>query len=207
MSDPFQPDYPQWVRQIFEPGFKCTRCGQRLQLADLVSVGVSRPPAGNLLDKKPRGRAFADCSKCFKTFCFEVEAPQADIVEAVNEFYEHLDLFGDPAPGNQDKPRDKKPDIKKPGKAMWSIDDIIQKGGDSLPPKTPLEKQWHAAGKRHKGSLTDMPTEEEVQAFLKQLNRTSFKRSSKGFRHWMRQFGIDIDQPGPSTGGGPSDDE
>ena len=238
MSDPFQPDYPQWVRQIFEPGFKCTRCCHRLQLADLVSVGVSRPPAGTLLNKKPRGRAFADCAKCFKPFCFEVEAPLTEIVEAVNEFYEHLDMFGDPRANDPEKPKkpsdDNQHDTSHLGKGLWSMDEIIRRRGkgesgsppvpppddinaDSEPPgtagkdprlpKSPLGKQWDAERKRHKDSLKDMPTDEEVQTFLKQLKRTSFKRSSKGFRHWMRQFGIDIDQSGPPTGGGPSDGE
>ena len=250
MSDQFQPDYPQWVRQIFEPGFPCTRCGRRLKVADLVGLGVSRPQAGNTFAKSPRGRAFADCSKCFKPFCFEVEAAQADIVEAVNEFYEHIEMFGGADDDDDDigKPFVPSPNPGTPGSyptfnpsiGLWSVEDAIQgadddddeddapppKSGvpdaekiepldpaaglpfDIVPPeKTPAEKRWESIRRRKKAALKHPPTDAEVKKFLKQLNRTSFKRSSKGFRHFMGQLGIDIDWPGPSSGGGRSDGE
>jgi hypothetical protein len=40
------------------------------------------------------------------------------------------------------------------------------------------------------------PTQQEIQAFLHRLRRTSFKRGSKGFKTWMKGFGIDSDASG-----------
>jgi hypothetical protein len=38
----------------------------------------------------------------------------------------------------------------------------------------------------------DPITDEQVAAFLKVLRRTSFRRSSKSFRRWMRRLGVKI---------------
>lgn len=234
MSDQFQPDYPTWVTQIFDAKFKCNRCGRRLKRADLTGLGVARPQPEKLLSRGPKARAFADCSKCGKPFCFEVEASRDDIVEAVAELFDHIELFGEadddddigvpflPSPNFPDGPPFKNPSI-----GLWSVEDAIQSGdSDEEPPgnakhgipeaesidppppdadmpfdlvpneKSPAEKRRDSIRRRKKAALKHPPTDEEVARFLKRLHRTSFKRSSKGWANFMRQFGVDIHWPG-----------
>jgi len=36
----------------------------------------------------------------------------------------------------------------------------------------------------------------KVRAFLKRLERTSFRRNTKSYKRWMRDLGVDIDPKG-----------
>ena len=105
MSDnPFQPEYPKWVRQIFDAKFRCTRCGRRITQDDLISLGVAKPQADAHLHRRPRGRVYADCSKCFKPYCFEIEAKRDELTEAMTDFYDHIELFGNDEDDEPGKP-------------------------------------------------------------------------------------------------------
>ncbi|HEX8524205.1 MAG TPA: hypothetical protein VF669_18265 [Tepidisphaeraceae bacterium] len=52
---------------------------------------------------------------------------------------------------------------------------------------------------RRKNQPDSPPTQAEIRAFLNRLRKTSFKRSSKGFKHWMQGFGVNSDAPDPHS--------
>lgn len=216
MSQDSQPDFPDWVTKIFESGVKCSRCGRRFTLADVNGVGVSRPQVAADYARAPRGRAYANCSKCSMPYCFEIDADLDDILKAVDELFQKLqhDMLDD---DDQDVGKHFLPSPNFPsnstGSGMWAVEDTDRddEANEDLPtdvPKvpsadddfeivppnlTPAEKRQEAIRRRRKVELKHPPGDKEVQSFLNQLKRTSFKRSSKGFREFMKQMGVDLD--------------
>ena len=46
---------------------------------------------------------------------------------------------------------------------------------------------------RRRGQPVTPPSQKEVRAFLNRLRLTPFKRGSKGFKKWMKDFGAELD--------------
>jgi hypothetical protein len=58
-----------------------------------------------------------------------------------------------------------------------------------------MEPSDHVRPSRRRNQPLTPPTRPEIQAFLNRMRKTSFKRSSKGFKEWMSRFGLAADVP------------
>ena len=161
--------YPKWVekaaRLICED---CRGCGS---VHDIIAIGVasaSRKEASTGL----QALLIVACPCCGERMSITVNKPMESIMEAMREFVRHSEETANGAtPPIQLSP-------KKPVEPKLVREDIgiLRPSVRGNQPDTP-------------------PTQREIQHFLHRLRTTSFKRSTKGFKNWMKDFGADPDKP------------
>ncbi len=192
MSQTPQPDYPKWVHDAMNNGITCRKCQRLIELLDIQMIGVQYPSANQIYDLRPRAYIITECRKCFQKTGIEMTAPKPLLLSAVEALFDHIE---------SERPRTEKsspflpspnyPPPKGPGDVP----------GEPIPEnQSPAALAWQDRRRRNRKKLAREPNDREVKAFLRALNATSFKRSSKSFRAFMKQLGIDIDWP--EKGGG-----
>lgn len=173
--------YPQWVEEICRT--PCAECHAVPALCDIIAIGSARPSKREAY-LGPLAMLLVACPGCGGRMYITVREPIDTVILAMREFVRLADEAGrnTPPPLNFSKPK------SNAGSATL--------GADSSGKLRPS---------RRKNQPDTPPTQQEIQAFLRRLRKTSFKRRSKGFTTWMKDIGagddLEVDTPdGDDTG-------
>lgn len=140
----------------------CINCRATPTADDIVAIGMTRPAKSEAYTG-PLATLVVVCPTCRERMCIAVREPLTSLIQAVRHFARVVDEAGvnTPPPINLPLPK-------------------ITTGSADLP----------RPSKRRDQPATP-PTQQEIQAFLYRLRKTSFKRDSNGFAGWMKDLGAD----------------
>lgn len=150
----------------------CVNCRATPTADDIVAIGMTRPDKTEAYIG-PLATLVVVCPTCRERMCIAVREPLNSVIQAVRHFTKVADETGvsTPPPFNLHLPK-------------------ITAGNSDLPRPSKRQDQPNTP-----------PTQEEIQAFLRRLRKTSFKRRSKGFAGWMRRMGTGESEAGNATDG------
>jgi hypothetical protein len=189
-----KPQYPQWLHDLLGGTLDCPQCRRDLEFADMVGLGVFYPDDSQTFNRAPRARLFALCPKCSTQSSFEFVAERRGLIGALEAFFDLIEaereVTEQPSPFAQ---------LQEPASDEEATCDGNCSG------ESDAAKAFEQNKRRKRKKLAQMPTDAEVEAFTRKLAKASLKRSSKSFRRFMEQLGIDIDAPVDADDG--NDDE
>jgi hypothetical protein len=161
--------YPKWIAKVTR--LACADCRYCTSFHDIVAIGVSRPSKQEAYIG-PLAMLILICPGCGRQMQVTLREPIESVILAMRELVRLADETGrnTPPPFNSGKP---KTDSANPT-AMKAVD-----GTGPLRPS------------RRANQPDAPPTQQEIQAFLRRLRTTSFKRGTKGFTDWMKDLGAD----------------
>jgi hypothetical protein len=169
--------FPEFMNDILGQA-RCGHCNAPQTIADIRVVGVRPPEEFEAFRGEPVFIIIMGCKNCGQWTNHTIRRSRADSIEGVVSFIKLIEA----------ECEGKTPPINIPG---------LEKKLN--PPPAPIPPQ-RTAEARPRPSIRDdqpdtPPTQREIQFFLQRLRKTSFKRSSKGFKDWMKGFGVDDDAP------------
>ena len=203
MSDEQEHDpdelYPQWIKQLFSGKMGCESCSEPLSLDDIIGVGLYCPDAATDFSVGPQSAVEAYCSHCGNRTHFTINKVLSETVKAVEAFYEviarkrmgHKPPWGT-LPSPNYKPEEEA-DKKQPGSDVRPYGHRFRGQGFSEE-----AERWRNRRRRRRFKIGGPPSDEEVKKFLRRLEKTSFKRSTKSFQKFMADMGITIEDGGES---------
>lgn len=194
-EDKYKEHFPEWVQRIFNKNMTCTECKAPLTTDGIGSIGLYC--SGFLLDDfiRPLCGIEVDCANCGQTTRITAGDNLFDLFKAIECFYEIIASTrmgrepDDPKlPSPNDTPRDQPeaPDAIRRRFGGRFGDVVNGEFGDRA-----KKRRWQKRRSLHK-PISD----EEVARFLRRLERTSWNRSTKSFRKFMGEFGIDAGKGG-----------
>jgi hypothetical protein len=160
--------YPKWIAKATR--LACKDCRYCTSFHDIVGIGMTRPSR-----KEPYAGPSAlitlACPGCGVRIHVTVREPVESVILALGEMARLADEAGrnKPSPFNFSKLKTD---------AGSEAETKIGDGGGLRP-------------SRRAGQPDTPPTQHEIQAFLRRLRKTSFRRKSKGFSRWMKEFEAD----------------
>jgi len=177
------PDWPEWIRELFTERMTCPHCKHRLRLEHVVGIGINFSHASWPFDRQPIARIIVVCDQCFKNTDIEMIQDKESILMGVDAVFNHIE-------SQREFTEKASPFLPSPNLDPPPADD--EDHLDVIPNKTSAEKRMDTNRSRRKAHLKKPPGDREVETFLNKLKATSFKRSSKSYRKFMRALGIDI---------------
>ena len=192
MPEPTGPEYPRWIVEIFEKPFPCTTCRKTVTLDDIIGIGVQVPCEPHIFVRDPRINIFMRCPHCSQQMGVQAAADKMQILSAVESAFDvikaNLDAAFEQAESQHEA---SSPTIlPSPNYGPLCLDD--DDGSPVFDARTPAQKRQDANRQRREGQLKRPPDDREVEVFLNKLKATSFKLSSKSYRKFMRELGIDL---------------
>jgi hypothetical protein len=160
--------YPKWINDIFE-NLRCTKCSAFIKTKHINGITTEYDPS-SLFSKLPKAKVNANCPRCGTTHQVVQTMPLKIIFEAIEA---HCSRGSEPA--KEMKPADDPlPPIDQggcDGKAVCGDceEPCLPRFETRLPQPSPI-------------------SDSEVEAFLRLLKRTSFKRESKSFQRFMSRL-------------------
>lgn len=167
--------YPKWVEKASR--LICEDCHGIGSFHDIIAIGIARPNPQETYTGSLAMMIVA-CPVCGERMSITIKQPMESVMEAMAEFAQLTDQAA----------KNAKPPIQ-------------------IPPKKPVEpKVGHKGTNPLRPSIRENqpgtpPTQREIQSFLQRLRKTSFKSGSKGFKDWMKGFGVNADD-GTDEGSG-----
>lgn len=158
--------YPKWVQEICTT--PCTGCRATPALDDIIAVGAARP-AKQEAYLGPLAMLLVVCPNCGGRMYITLREPIQSVIRAMREFARIADEAG----------RNTPPPFNFGTKARDASAAVTRDGTGPLRPS------------RRENQPDTPPTQQEIQAFLRRLRKTSFKRGSKGFTNWMKDIGAE----------------
>ena len=231
MSHQNDPDYPEWVVNIMNQVRGCAHCGYSVGLVNIVGLGVHVPDrtdprtlpqqAGQhpVFRIHARGRITVRCPRCHKDSAFEMSVDKMPLLSAVESLFDFIEGTDEPpdevvlpSPNFPPPPPEEAPG-RSPRKGMNLSRRPIRESrmfrgrmsfrGMMMMTMSLSSSRTGRAGGRT--PPTDMPSQKEVDVFLRALGRTSFRRSTKSYQQFMRRLGVELDRDGSNDVG--ADDE
>ena len=205
---------PDWMRNVFQNGNRlCTNCEGDLRLDHLNTVEVYCPRFNGEIDFRPRLGLEAICHRCEFSIRITVKRDLTDLLHGVESFYQYAeqkkaqqgDLSRPHAPSKTPEiPLDdnaEQADGVDVERTAWDMASRLDGYFDGDNNESPIEARFRKRRRRRYEDLSKPISEPEVEGFVTRVNRTSFKRSTKSFREFMRRLGIDIDKDYDTEGG------
>ncbi|MEM6392781.1 MAG: hypothetical protein AAF797_08430 [Planctomycetota bacterium] len=186
---PPPPKYPKWVRDIVDAKIRCPKCNRLIETLDIRGIGVQFPENNQVHDRSPVAQITTQCRTCFHQTRLLMHVEKIPLLSAVETLFDYIEA--DRSFTEAASPFLPSPNIKPP-KAEGDNPVEIVPGQTKLAAKA-FEERRRRAERR----LKEMPTDREVRAFLNKLKKTSTKRSTKSYRQFMWNLGIDIVWPTP----------
>jgi hypothetical protein len=181
--------FPEFMNDILGQA-RCGHCDAPQTIADIRVVGVRPPEEFEAFRGEPVFIIIMGCKNCGQWTNHTMRRSRAESVEGIVSFIQMIerDCEG------------KKPPLNIPGlgrkttPAAMPLPDTPQPAADATGNSRPRPS-------RRKNQPDTPPTQREIQAFLHRLRKTSFRRKSKGFSKWMKEFGADAEDAGHNDGG------
>jgi hypothetical protein len=160
--------YPQWINDIFEK-LRCTNCSAYIKTKHIHGITTEYNPASPF-SKLPRAKINANCPRCNTTHQVVQSLPLDIILTAIKAH-----CTKDFEPPKEEEPFDAPPPPSDPGGC-----DGQSLCSDCEEPCLPRfdRRQMHPF------PISDS----EVAAFMRLLERTSFRRDTKSFKRFMSRL-------------------
>ena len=176
------PEFPPWIAGMLGRHSECTQCKTPLSSEDVISIGLYCPTSISVDVIGPRGGFDIRCPQCDHIMRYSLDVPLTDVVMAINSFYELILGRMDETP-----------------EPMWAMlpSPNLKKNKYETPAHNPefgLE-EGRIRRTRKDPKLQQMPSGKEVQAFLKRLDKTSFKFWSKSYKKFMDDLRVEFHPP------------
>jgi hypothetical protein len=181
--------FPTYMQYILDRA-RCGHCNAPQTTADIAMVGVRRPEEFEAFYAEPVFVIVMGCKHCGQWTNNTIRRTRNDSVDG---FVSFIQLIEAECAG-------KKPPLNIPGLGKKSQAAPCNPSSPDATnrPANALDKQRPRPSIRPNQPVTP-PTQEEIQAFLRRLRATPFKRGSKGFATWMKKLGADMGPDGENN--------
>lgn len=161
--------YPKWIVEAAR--LACADCRYCTSVHNIVAIGMSRPSKQEAYIG-PLAMLILICPGCGRRMEVTLREPIESVIFAMRELVRLADETGrnTPPPFSFIKP--------KTDSSSEGVTKISESSGAPRPSRRP-------------GQPDTPPTPQEIQAFLRRLRKTSFKRASRGFKTWMQDLRAD----------------
>ena len=152
--------FPSWTTDMLAHA-RCGHCNEPQTIADIQIVDVRRPEGFEAFHAEPIFVMVMSCTACGQWTHHSMRRRGGDATDAIVKF---IVLIKQECQG-------KKPPLEIPGSRC-------KRKGDTASANTTPGKLWPSI-RQHQPDTP--PTQGEIQAFLRRLRATPFRRNSKGF--------------------------
>jgi hypothetical protein len=214
---------PDWMVNLLKPGNRlCHKCQKDLRLDDVFGIELFCTSPEDELGNGPKAAMDAYCNRCNITLRFMLHVPLPDLLHAVEGFYEYLVQYrSDGEPPAPTLPSPNTDPLVTPEIPLCDVDEGDDGESDDYPcwvkadrfeglfsgladddsEENHIEASFIRRRSHYRKKLNKQISEKEIEIIRRRLAKTSFKRSSKGFKEFMALLGIDLDKNDNTEGG------